>query len=98
MKKAAMLLMLVSSFALADTYVQGHVRSDGTYVAPHYRSEQNANRYDNYSSQNNSNPYTGQRGSQRNEYSDTPAYNKNHGNSGYNNQNNGPKTPRAYGY
>lgn len=62
--------------ALADTYVQGHTRSDGTYVQGHYRSEANSSRSDNYSSQGNTNPYTGERGSQRNEYSNPPIYNQ----------------------
>lgn len=73
---AALLAYLVSSAAIADTYVQGYTRKDGTYVAPHHRSESNTIRSDNYGSQGNSNPYTGQRGSQRNEYSDPPAYNQ----------------------
>lgn len=68
-------LAVFSNAALADTYVQGHTRSDGTYVQGHYRSEANSTRSDNYSSQGNTNPYTGERGSQRNEYSNPPAYN-----------------------
>lgn len=70
---------VISSSAMADTYVQGHVRSDGTYVQGHYRSDANSSRYDNYSSQGNINPYTGERGSQRNEYSATPQYNTGNG-------------------
>lgn len=50
-------------------------RRDGTYVAPHYQTSPNQNRYDNYSSQGNVNPHTGQRGYERNEYSNPPAYN-----------------------
>lgn len=79
MKKLALffaLLVPISSAVLADQYVRGHTRSDGTYVQPHYRSDANSNRYDNYSSQGNSNPYTGERGSQRNELSNPPAYNQ----------------------
>lgn len=68
-------IAVLSTAALADTYVEGYVRSDGTYVAPHYRSEANSNLYDNYSSKGNSNPYTGQRGSERNEFSSQPSYN-----------------------
>lgn len=40
----------------------GYMRRDGTYVAPHYRTAPDANRYNNWSSQPNVNPYTGQRG------------------------------------
>jgi len=57
-----LLLSSLSINAIADTYVKGHVRSDGTYVQPHYRSDSNSNKYDNYSTQGNSNPYTGQQG------------------------------------
>jgi hypothetical protein len=42
------LAAVVSAPAIADQYVNGHVRSDGTYVAPHYRSTPNSVQYDNY--------------------------------------------------
>lgn len=42
--------------------VDGYVRRDGTYVAPHMRSNPNSTRMDNYSTQGNVNPYTGQMG------------------------------------
>lgn len=58
--------------ATADTLVGGYVRSDGTYVAPHVRSSPNSVKYDNYSAQGNTNPYTGDRGSQRHELSPPP--------------------------
>ena len=57
----AALLVAAPTFA-ADTYVRGYTRSDGTYVAPHYRSAPNSTRLDNYSTQGNVNPYTGQAG------------------------------------
>lgn len=60
--------------ASADQYVDGYVRQDGTYVAPHFRSEPNQYRFDNYSSQGNYNPYTGQQGYQRHEYSTPSIY------------------------
>jgi hypothetical protein len=71
----AALLLAVSVSAVADQNVRGYTRQDGTYVQPYERSNSNTNRYDNYSSQGNSNPYTGQRGSDRNEFSNPPAYN-----------------------
>lgn len=52
----------LASTAWADSYVQGYTRSDGTYVAPHYRSSPNGNASDNYSTQGNTNPYTGKQG------------------------------------
>ena len=53
----------------ADQYVRGYVKKDGTYVQPHFKSSPNNLKFDNYSSQGNSNPYTGQRGYQSHEYS-----------------------------
>jgi hypothetical protein len=59
----ALFVALTSFSAIADTYVKGHTRSDGTYVQPHYRSSPNNYKFDNYSSQGNTNPYNGQQGS-----------------------------------
>jgi len=67
---------IAPAIAMADTYVRGYTKSNGTYVQGHYRSSPNSHRYDNYSSQGNSNPYTGKQGHQRNEYSNPPTYNK----------------------
>lgn len=50
------------SAALADTYVRGYHRKDGTYVQPHYRSDPDGNRFNNFSTQGNVNPYTGRVG------------------------------------
>lgn len=59
----ALALALFAGGALADTtYVQGHTRSDGTYVPPHYRTTPDSSRGNNWSSQGNQNPYTGERG------------------------------------
>ena len=68
--------MLLCGVASADQYVNGYTRSDGTYVQGYYRSSPDQYRYNNYSSQGNTNPYTGQAGTQRNEFSSPPAYNK----------------------
>lgn len=65
-------LCALSVSAIAQTYVKPHVRKDGTYVEGHYRSKPDSNPYNNYSSQGNTNPYTGQSGSV-NPYS-TPSY------------------------
>jgi len=72
MKKTIILiaaLLAFASIAAADEYVNGYVRKDGTYVQPHYRSSPNSSKWDNYSSKGNTNPYTGEKGSQSNEYS-----------------------------
>ena len=43
-------------------HVQGHVTKNGTYVAPHYRSAPDGNKFNNWSTQGNVNPYTGKAG------------------------------------
>ena len=59
----ALTLGITCTSANAQNYVNGYVRSDGTYVQPHFRSSPNSTQYDNYSTRGNTNPYTGQRGS-----------------------------------
>lgn len=66
-KLVSLVLVLVSMFAMcsvafADTHVRGHVRKDGTYVRPHYRSDRNDTVRDNWSHRGNINPHTGERG------------------------------------
>lgn len=39
--------------------VSGYTRSNGTYVAPHYQTNPNATRNDNWSTRGNVNPFTG---------------------------------------
>lgn len=59
-------ILLVGIFglgtAVAQTHVRGYYKSDGTYVAPHYRSNPNSTVRDNYSYKGNVNPYTGKTG------------------------------------
>ena len=65
MKKTAAALMLAAlcGSALAQShYVRPHVTQNGTYVEGHYRSNPDSSRTNNYSSQGNLNPYTGQQG------------------------------------
>jgi hypothetical protein len=54
--------ILGSQQARADVFVHGYFRSDGTYVAPHFRSDPDHNFYNNWSTYPNINPYTGQMG------------------------------------
>lgn len=61
---AGIALAALGTGAIAQTHVQGHVRRDGTYVAPHWRSNPNSTTTDNWSTRPNLNPYTGQRGTQ----------------------------------
>ena len=77
------LLLLFSTSAFADQTVNGYWRRDGTYVAPYHRTEPNQYRYDNFSSQGNTNPYTGRQGTQPNEFSTPPVYNRSNPASGY---------------
>lgn len=52
-----------SSKVEAYQKVRGYTRrSTSTYVMPHYRSNSNSYRYDNYSAKYNSNPFTGKKG------------------------------------
>lgn len=55
-------LLAASTVSLAQTYVNPYTKNDGTYVQGHYKSAPDHNAYNNYSSQGNSNPYTGQQG------------------------------------
>jgi opacity protein-like surface antigen len=76
MRKALMLTVLLISSAMPavadDTYVQGYVRKDGTYVQPHYRSAPNNSNNDNWSVQPNYNPHTGRQGTDRPTFDDRP--------------------------
>lgn len=54
--------LTLASSAYADTYVEGYTKKDGTYVQPHYRSDSDGDRGNNYSTQGNVNPYTGTHG------------------------------------
>lgn len=59
-------LLLTLAFCLysfgQDVYVNGYYRSNGTYVAPHYRTSPNKTVNDNYSTLGNYNPHTGKWG------------------------------------
>lgn len=71
MKKIFMLIlglaMLLGSFNLASAavHVRGYYKSNGTYVAPHYRSDPDGSAWNNWSTSGNINPYTGKRGTRR---------------------------------
>jgi hypothetical protein len=64
MKKLAILAaaLLAASAWAQSVYVAPHVRSDGTFVQGHVRSAPDHSRLNNYSTQGNYNPYTGQAG------------------------------------
>lgn len=59
---SVLFLFMLSSELLAQVWVRGYYRTDGTYVRPHYRSYPNDTVIDNYSFKGNYNPFTGERG------------------------------------
>jgi hypothetical protein len=58
----AVCMFLTCSSGFAQVQVDGYYNKNGTYVAPHYRSSPDSSRLNNYSTQGNVNPYTGQAG------------------------------------
>ena len=64
MKTAIVSVLVATSFgAFAQShYVQPYVNKNGTYVEGHYQTNPNGTKLDNYSTQGNTNPYTGQAG------------------------------------
>lgn len=47
-----------STRSTVEHLVSGYTRSNGTYVAPHYQTDPNGTRNDNYSTRGNVNPHT----------------------------------------
>ncbi len=58
----ALLFFAPVNKAEAYSRVRGYFKSSGTYVQPHYRSNSNLYKWDNYSFQGNVNPWNGKRG------------------------------------
>jgi opacity protein-like surface antigen len=86
MKKTLLLLAIIAgSASAADVYTQGYQRNNGTYVQPHYQTAPDNTNLNNYSTQGNTNPYTGQQGHvQPNPYPNyQPQQRQNQGQSGY---------------
>jgi hypothetical protein len=53
---------VMAQFYGQDQSVRGYTRHNGTYVQPHHQTAPDGNRFNNYSTQGNINPYTGQMG------------------------------------
>lgn len=54
-----------SSYGAVNSHehlVSGYTRANGTYVAPHYQTDPNGTRNDNFSTRGNINPHTGEVG------------------------------------
>lgn len=58
----ALVLGFWTTISLADVNVNGYMKKNGTYVAPHHRSSPDGNQRNNWSSKGNVNPYTGKKG------------------------------------
>lgn len=54
-----------------EHHVNGYFRRNGTYVSPHYQTNPNGTRDDNYSTRGNINPHTGKPGTKPRD-GDTP--------------------------
>jgi len=54
--------------AMADEYVPGYTKQNGTQVQGYYRTNPNNTQYDNYSTRGNINPYTGKEGTKEPKY------------------------------
>lgn len=55
-------VLLAGSAFARDVYVQPHVTKNGTYVDGYHRTAPDSSQFNNYSTQGNTNPYTGQAG------------------------------------
>ena len=80
-------ILILAAFSLAtpaaaQVHVRGYTRSDGTYVAPYTRTAPDRSIYNNYSTQPNINPYTGQQGTV-NTYAPSQLYGSQSRSSGY---------------
>ena len=61
----ATIVLVATAVANADVHVRGYYRNNGTYVQPHYRSDPDGSRSNNWSTYPNVNPYTGKVGTKR---------------------------------
>ena len=70
LKKILILLAcLFMQLSYADTYVNGYFKKDGTYVEGHYKTTPHETNWGAYSTDGNSNPYTGNDGHRARDYS-----------------------------
>ena len=57
-----MLSQLIVTFLITSQHIKGYTDKHGRYVPPHYRSNPNKTKDDNYGHAPNVNPYTGKQG------------------------------------
>lgn len=93
----AMFAFLIFSFAQNPNhvYVSGYTKSNGTYVAGHYRTAPNTTKNDNFSTYPNVNPYTGKQGTVAPSYNYTNTTTNTQTNSYTNTYNNNYTLPRV---
>src|SRR5690554_1506208 len=87
----SLLFFTFKSFAQSVQYQRGYVKTNGTYVQPHYKTKSNNTNTDNFSTQSNTNIYTGKKGTRAKDYS-SEAYNYGRGKTIYQ----GPKGGQYY--
>jgi hypothetical protein len=56
------ILQFIANSALAYVGVKGHFKKSGGYTRPHYRTNPDGHKVNNWSTQGNTNPFTGKRG------------------------------------
>lgn len=102
--KNFLLLFIVtftSCLAVGDVKVDGYYRKDGTYVQPHYRSDPNGTKSDNWTTKGNINPYTGEIGTRTYDNYNNYGRGDGSGNDGYgdyrDDRSNGYELPGHYG-
>ncbi len=62
-------ILAFAAFSQTQTYVNPYTKKDGSTIQGYYRTSPNKTNTDNYSTQGNSNPYTGQSGTRAKDYS-----------------------------
>ena len=67
----AFLAISMVAFSQNSTMTNGYIKSNGNYVAPHYKTEPDKTTYNNFSTQGNYNPYNGQSGTKSPTYQGT---------------------------
>ncbi|MBU4492094.1 MAG: hypothetical protein KKD69_06490 [Euryarchaeota archaeon] len=76
-------LFLAAPCFAKDVWVNGYYKSNGTYVEGYHRSSPDRDTQNNYSTQGNYNPYTGEKGTKK--PSEPDLYNPSFGQKNYNN-------------
>ena len=67
-------IFVFANVARAYVPVRGYVKSNGTYVRPHYRSEPDGYFWNNWSTYGNVNPFTGKVGTKKISRNTVPSY------------------------